>query len=103
MVFVHCAACFAFFQPARCALMYAVAHSVKVIERAASSALLAAAALRASMGSTFASKSLRQSEALLRASASPTVWSGPNPISRALPASVKRNSHDLLPDGLTCK
>jgi hypothetical protein len=45
-VFVHCSACFAFFQPARCALMYAVAHSVKVVERAASSALLAAAASR---------------------------------------------------------
>ena len=46
---------------------------------------------------------LWQSAAFLRAAASETLRSDPNPISRALPRSEYRRIHDLAPCPVTCR
>src|SRR5207248_2916104 len=68
-VAVHCVACLELRQPARCAAIYASAHSAKVIDLATLSRAATRLAFLASMGSLPSRRTLRCAAARSRASA----------------------------------
>ncbi len=103
IVLSHCAACFLFLHPPRCAAIYSLAQWSKVTVFARSSAASSFTALRASSGSIPSSSEARHSFAFSRACAKLTVCRAPRPISRCLPANRKRKIQLFVPAFDTCR